>query len=106
MGIIGGNGAGKTTLVRTLIGELAPDAGEVIRGQNTRIAFLDQGRADLDDTRSVLDEVSGESDSVFLEDGPVHVRTFLRMLLFDDRFADAKVGTLSGGERNRVQLAS
>ncbi len=105
VGIIGGNGAGKTTLVRTLIGELAPDAGEVIRGQNTRIAFLDQGRADLDDTRSVLDEVSGESDSVFLEDGPVHVRTFLRMLLFDDRFADAKVGTLSGGERNRVQLA-
>ena len=105
IGIIGGNGAGKTTLVRTLIGELAPDAGEVIRGVNTRIAFLDQGRAELDDSRSVLEEVAGDSDSVFLEDGPVHVRTFLRMLLFDDRFADAKVGTLSGGERNRVQLA-
>ncbi len=105
IGIIGGNGAGKTTLVRTLIGELAPDAGEVVRGVNTRIAFLDQGRADLDNDKSVLDEVSGDSDSVFLEDGPVHVRTFLRMLLFDDRFADAKVGTLSGGERNRVQLA-
>ena len=105
IGIIGGNGAGKTTLVRTLIGDLAPDSGEVLRGINTRIAFLDQGRADLDDSKSVLDEVSGDSDSVFLEDGPVHVRTFLRMLLFDDRFADAKVGTLSGGERNRVQLA-
>lgn len=105
IGIIGGNGAGKTTLIRTLIGELPPDAGEVIRGLNTRVAFLDQGRADLDDNKSVLDEVSGDSDSVFLEDGPVHVRTFLRMLLFDDRFADAKVGTLSGGERNRVQLA-
>ncbi len=105
IGIIGGNGAGKTTLVRTLIGELAPDAGEVIRGVNTRIAFLDQGRAELDDSRSVLEEVAGDSDSVFLEDGPVHVRTFLRMLLFDDRFADAKVATLSGGERNRVQLA-
>jgi len=105
IGIIGGNGAGKTTLVRTILGELPPDSGEVIRGQNTRIAFLDQGRADLDDSRSVLEEVAGDSDSVFLEDGPVHVRTFLRMLLFDDRFVDAKVGTLSGGERNRVQLA-
>ncbi|HMY57298.1 MAG TPA: ATP-binding cassette domain-containing protein [Pseudomonadota bacterium] len=105
IGIIGGNGAGKTTLVRTLIGELLPDAGEVVRGVNTRIAFLDQGRAELDDSRSVLEEVAGDSDSVFLEDGPVHVRTFLRMLLFDDRFADAKVATLSGGERNRVQLA-
>lgn len=105
IGIIGGNGAGKTTLVRTILGEVAPDAGEVIRGLNTRIAFLDQGRADLDDQRSVLQEVAGDSDSVFLEDGPVHVRSFLRMLLFDDRFVDAKVGTLSGGERNRVQLA-
>lgn len=105
IGIVGGNGVGKTTLLRTLLGELAPDAGEVVIGQNTRIAFLDQGRAELDDERSVLQEVSGDSDSVFLEDGPVHVRTFLRMMLFDDRFADAKVGTLSGGERNRVQLA-
>lgn len=105
IGIIGGNGAGKTTLVRTILGEVPPDSGEVIRGLNTRIAFLDQGRADLDDSRSVLQEVSGDSDSVFLEDGPVHVRSFLRMLLFDDRFVDAKVGTLSGGERNRVQLA-
>ena len=105
IGIIGGNGAGKTTLVRTILGELPPDSGEVIRGLNTRIAFLDQGRADLDDSRSVLQEVAGDSDSVFLEDGPIHVRTFLRMLLFDDRFVDAKVGTLSGGERNRVQLA-
>lgn len=105
IGIVGGNGAGKTTLLRTLLGELRADAGEVVIGHNTRIAFLDQGRAELNDERSVLQEVSGDSDSVILEDGPVHVRTFLRMMLFDDRFADAKVGTLSGGERNRVQLA-
>jgi len=105
IGVVGVNGAGKTTLVRTVLGEVLPDAGEVVKGQNTRIAFLDQGRADLDDQRSVLEEVAGDSDNVYLEDGPVHVRTFLRMLLFDDRFADAKVGTLSGGERNRVQLA-
>jgi len=105
IGVVGVNGAGKTTLVRTILGEVAPDAGEVVKGVNTRISFLDQGRAELDDSRSVLEEVSGDNDQVFLEDGPVHVRTFLRMMLFDDRFADAKVGTLSGGERNRVQLA-
>lgn len=105
IGIVGGNGAGKTTLLRTILRELPADAGEVVVGQNTRIAFLDQGRAELNDERSVLEEVAGDSDSVLLEDGPVHVRTFLRMMLFDDRFADAKVGTLSGGERNRVQLA-
>jgi ATP-binding cassette subfamily F protein uup len=105
IGIVGGNGAGKTTLVRTLLGELPPDSGEVVVGYNTRFAFLDQGRAELNDERSVLEEVAGDNESVFLEDGPVHVRTFLRMMLFDDRFADAKVGTLSGGERNRVQLA-
>ncbi len=105
IGIVGGNGVGKTTLVRTLLGEIPPDTGEVRVGQNTRIAFLDQGRAELNDQNSVLEEVAGDSDTVFLEDGSVHVRSFLRMMLFDDRFADAKVGTLSGGERNRVQLA-
>ena len=105
VGLVGRNGAGKTTLIRTLLGDLPPDTGEVVRGLNTRIAFLDQGRAELDDSRSVLEEVAGDNDHVILEDGAVHVRTFLRMMLFDDRFADAKVGTLSGGERNRVQLA-
>ena len=71
------------------------------------VAFktFDQGRAELDDSRSVLEEVAGDNDFVMLPDGKAHVRTFLRRMLFDDRFADAKVGTLSGGERNRVQLA-
>ena len=105
IGIVGQNGAGKTTLVRAILDEVPLDSGEIIKGQNTRIAFLDQGRAELDDSRSVLEEVAGDSDTVFLPDGPLHVRSFLRMMLFDDRFADAKVGTLSGGERNRVQLA-
>jgi ATP-binding cassette subfamily F protein uup len=105
IGVVGPNGAGKTTLVRTILGELAADAGEVVVGQNTRIAFLDQARATLDDAKTVLQEVAGDNDHVLLAGGPVHARTFLRLLLFDDAFADTPVGVLSGGERNRVQLA-
>jgi ATP-binding cassette subfamily F protein uup len=105
IGVVGDNGLGKTTLVRTILGQLAPERGKVTLGLNTRIAYLDQARADLDDARTVLEEVAGDNNQVELEDGPVHVRTFLRMLLFDDRFADTPIGTLSGGERNRVQLA-
>src|SRR5262249_53430887 len=105
IGVIGPNGAGKTTLVRTILGEAAPDIGRVVVGQNTRFAFMDQARAALDDGKTVLEEVAGDSEAIELADGPVHVRTFLRQLLFDDAFADAKVGVLSGGERNRVQLA-
>ncbi|HZS36051.1 MAG TPA: ABC-F family ATP-binding cassette domain-containing protein [Polyangia bacterium] len=105
IGVVGPNGAGKTTLVRTILGREPPDSGAVRVGQNTRFAFLDQGRADLRDDRTVLEEVAEGNDHVFLDEGAVHVRTFLRMLLFDDGFADAKVGSLSGGERNRVQLA-
>ena len=105
IGVVGPNGAGKTTLVRTLLGELAPDEGEVVVGINTRFSYLDQSRAALRDDKTVLDEVSDGNDHVFLDDGAVHVRTFLRMMLFDDRFADTPIGALSGGERNRVQLA-
>src|SRR5262249_32299030 len=105
IGVVGPNGAGKTTLVRTILGELKPDAGEVVVGLNTRFSFLDQARADLRDDRTVLQEVAGDNDTVFLEEGPVHARAFLRMMLFEDAFADTPVGVLSGGERNRVQLA-
>ncbi len=105
IGIVGKNGAGKTTLIRTILGELAPDAGKVTLGLNTNPIYLEQGRTDLDDDKTVLQEVAGGVDHVALEDGPVHVRTFLRMLQFDDTAADTPIGKLSGGERNRVQLA-
>ncbi len=105
IGIVGENGAGKTTLLRTLLGHIQPDEGQVVVGLNTRFSFLDQGRADLHDERTVLEEVADGNEQVFLGDRPVHVRTFLRMMLFSDGFADTPVGSLSGGERNRVQLA-
>ncbi len=105
LGIVGPNGVGKTTLVRTLLGQIAPDKGKVILGANTRIAAMDQGRVDLDDEKTVLEEVSEGSDWVELAAGPVHVRTFLRQMLFHHSAMDTRIGQLSGGERNRVMLA-
>jgi ATP-binding cassette subfamily F protein uup len=105
IGIVGPNGVGKTTLIRTILGELPPDSGRVTIGPNTRFAYLEQGRSELNDDRTVLDEVSDGNSHVQLEDGPIHVRSFLRMMRFPDSVADTMVGQLSGGERNRVQLA-
>jgi ATP-binding cassette subfamily F protein uup len=105
IGIVGPNGTGKTTLVRTILGLVPPDAGQVVLGANTRPAYLEQGRSELRDELTVLDEVGDGYDYVDLPDGKIHVRSFLRMLAFPDTVADTKVGQLSGGERNRVQLA-
>jgi ATP-binding cassette subfamily F protein uup len=105
IGIVGPNGTGKTTLVKTILGLAAPDAGQVVVGANTRPAYLEQGRSELRDELTVIEEVGDGYDFVELPDGKIHVRSFLRMLAFPDSVADTRVGQLSGGERNRVQLA-
>jgi ATP-binding cassette subfamily F protein uup len=105
IGIVGPNGAGKSTLIKTILGQLAPDAGQVVVGANTRPAYLEQGRTELRDELTVIEEVGEGYDYVDLPDGKIHVRSFLRMLAFPDSVSDTKVGQLSGGERNRVQLA-
>jgi ABC transport system ATP-binding/permease protein len=105
IGIVGVNGAGKTTLIRTILGLDQPDRGEVVRGINTRPAYFEQGRSELRDELTVLEEVGDGYDFVELPSGRVHVRGFLRMMAFPDSIADTKIGQLSGGERNRVQLA-
>jgi ATP-binding cassette subfamily F protein uup len=105
LGIVGPNGCGKTTLIRTILGLDPPDSGKVTLGINTRPAYFEQGRSELRDDLTVLEEVGDGYDYVELPDGRVHVRSFLRMLAFPDSVADTKVGQLSGGERNRVQLA-
>jgi ATP-binding cassette subfamily F protein uup len=104
LAVVGPNGAGKTTLLRMILGEIAPDQGTIIRGQNTQIAYSDQRRI-LDDENTVLSEVSGKSDVVHVGEVTVPVYGFLEALLFDADAQRTKIAALSGGERSRVALA-
>ena len=104
--IVGPNGAGKSTLVKLLLGELAPDAGEVKLGVNLEIAYIDQARADLKPEmmlRDVLTPLGG--DQVMVRGMPKHVAAYAKEFLFTDAQIRQPVKSLSGGERNRLLLA-
>lgn len=104
-GIIGRNGLGKTTLLRLLMGEREPDEGAVQIGKKTVFNYVDQQRLLLDPTKSVMEEVAGDSEFVAFGDEKLHVRTYLRRFLFADDRATMRVKELSGGEQSRVLLA-
>ncbi len=104
--IVGPNGAGKTTLVKILLGELAPDTGEVKLGANLDIAYIDQARADLKPDmmlRDVLTPLGG--DQVMVRGQVKHVAAYAKEFLFTDQQIRQPVRSLSGGERNRLLLA-
>jgi ATP-binding cassette subfamily F protein uup len=106
LGIVGANGTGKTTLLRILTGQLAPDAGEVRIGETVRVASIDQMRSVLDESKSVVEEVAGNADGFVKVDGQVQrVAPFLDQFLFPGQRKHTRIRELSGGERNRVQLA-
>jgi ATP-binding cassette subfamily F protein uup len=105
IGLIGPNGAGKTTLLRLLLGEIAPDAGEVRRGANVQVAYYDQQREQLDPERTVFDTVGDGNDTVTVGGSARHVHGYLRDFLFTPERARSPVKALSGGERNRLLLA-
>ena len=105
VGIVGPNGCGKTTLLRCLCGEIEPGAGRVVRGANTRIAYLDQLRGGLDDDATVFANAIGDRGVVRVGGRDLAPRDYLERFLFDHRRQRDKVGTLSGGERARVVLA-
>ena len=105
IGLIGPNGSGKTTLLRMLMGELAPDAGEIRQGTNVQIAYYDQQREQLDPERTVFDTVGEGNDTVTVNGRTQHVHGYLRDFLFPPERALSPVKALSGGERNRLLLA-
>ena len=105
IGIIGPNGAGKTTLLRLMLGELAPSAGAVRLGTNLRIAFFDQLRDQLDDEKTVADNVADGYETVQIGGHSRHVIGYLQDFLFTPDRTRTPVKFLSGGERNRVLLA-
>ena len=105
IGIIGPNGAGKTTLLRILLGTLTPSTGTVRTGTNLRIAYFDQLRDQLDDEKTVADNVSDGSETVRIGGQARHIIGYLQDFLFSPDRARTLVRFLSGGERNRVLLA-
>ncbi|MEO1242284.1 MAG: energy-dependent translational throttle protein EttA [Pseudomonadota bacterium] len=105
VGVIGPNGAGKTTLFRMLTGQETPDEGALRIGDTVKMGYVDQSREDLDPNKNVWEEVSGGLDVIQLGKREVPSRAYVGWFNFKGGDQQKKVGNLSGGERNRVQLA-
>ncbi|HEY3786359.1 MAG TPA: energy-dependent translational throttle protein EttA [Steroidobacteraceae bacterium] len=105
VGIIGPNGAGKTTLFRILTGAEKPDAGEIRLGPSTRLAYVDQSRQSLDDSKTVWQEISGGLDLLKVGNYETPSRGYVGRFNFKGTQQQQLIGDLSGGERNRVHLA-
>jgi ABC transport system ATP-binding/permease protein len=105
VGLIGPNGSGKTTLLRLLLGQLSPQTGTIRHGTNLEVAYFDQLHAQLDDSKSVRDNVRDGSDTIELNGVRRHIIGYLEDFLFTPEQAAGPVSRLSGGERNRLLLA-
>jgi ATP-binding cassette subfamily F protein uup len=105
LGLLGPNGAGKTTLIRLILGELQPQSGKIKQGTKLEVAYFDQFRNQLDDEATLIDTIAPGSDFVEIGGQRKHVISYLEDFLFPAERSRAKVGALSGGERNRLLLA-
>jgi ATP-binding cassette ChvD family protein len=105
VGVIGPNGAGKTTLFRLITGQETPDAGSIKVGETVNLGYVDQSRDSLDDKKTVWEEISGGADIVMLGKREINSRAYTAAFNFKGGDQQKKVGSLSGGERNRVHLA-
>ncbi len=105
VGIIGPNGAGKTTLFRMITGQEQPDSGSISIGETVHLGYVDQSRDALDANKTVWEEVSGGAEVFYLGKREVNTRAYVGAFNFKGGDQQQKVGTLSGGQRNRVHMA-
>jgi ATP-binding cassette ChvD family protein len=105
VGVIGPNGAGKTTLFKMITGVEKPDAGTIKIGESVQLGYVDQSRDSLDDKKNVWEEISGGNDIIYLGKREINSRAYCSAFNFKGGDQQKKVGSLSGGERNRVHLA-
>ena len=105
VGVIGPNGAGKTTLFKMITGVEKPDSGTIKVGESVQLGYVDQSRDSLDDKKNVWEEISGGNDILYLGKREINSRAYCSAFNFKGGDQQKKVGSLSGGERNRVHLA-
>jgi ATP-binding cassette ChvD family protein len=105
VGVVGPNGAGKTTLLRIIIGQESTESGQISVGQSVELGHVDQSRDSLDPDNSIWEEISGGADHLQLGQYKVNSRAYVARFNFTGSDQQQKVGSLSGGERNRVHLA-
>jgi ATP-binding cassette ChvD family protein len=105
VGVIGPNGAGKTTLFRMMVGQEKPDAGTIDVGSTVKFAYVDQSRDTLNAENTVFDEISGGQEHMVVGSREIHARAYVASFGFKGSDQQKMVGEISGGERNRVQLA-
>lgn len=105
VGVIGANGAGKTTLFRMFVGEEKPDSGKMRVGETVELGYVDQNRDALLPDKTVYEEISGGNDLLEMGGRKINARAYVSRFNFRGPDQEKKVGTLSGGERNRVHLA-
>ncbi|MCF8721465.1 energy-dependent translational throttle protein EttA [Nitrospina gracilis] len=105
VGVIGPNGTGKTTLFRMIVGEEQPDGGALEVGPSVKLSYVDQHRDELDDNKTVFEEITGGTDQIEVGDRVMNSRAYVARFNFRGSDQQKKVGNLSGGERNRLHLA-